>query len=168
MIELIRGDILKQDVEALVNTVNCVGVMGRGIALQFRKRFPENFRFYEAACKRDEVHPGRVLVFDTHQLTNPRYIINFPTKRHWRDKSRMVDIESGLEDLVAEIKRRGIWSVAVPALGCGLGGLEWSEVRPRIEKAFVSLPDVHVCLFEPQDTQKLDAMDKSKLDVRSA
>ncbi len=168
MIELKRGDILKQDAEAIVNTVNCVGVMGRGIALQFRKRFPENFRFYEAACKRSEVHPGRVLVFDTQYLTNPHYIINFPTKRHWRDKSRMVDIESGLEDLVAEIKRRGIWSAAVPALGCGLGGLEWSEVRPRIEKAFVSLPDVHVCLFEPQDTQKLDAMDKSKLDVRSA
>ncbi len=168
MIELIRGDVLRQDVEALVNTVNCVGVMGRGIALQFRKSFPENFRFYEAACKHGEVHPGRVLVFDTHQPTNPRYIINFPTKRHWRDKSRIIDIESGLEDLVAEIKQRGIWSIAVPALGCGLGGLEWSEVRPRIEKAFTSLPDVHVWLFEPQDTQKSDTMNKSKLDVRSA
>ena len=168
MIELKWGDILKQDAEVLVNTVNCVGVMGRGIALQFRKAFPENFKIYEAACKCGEVKPGDMLVFETHQLTNPRYIFNFPTKRHWRDKSRMDDIESGLQGLVFKIKQHGIRSVAIPALGCGLGGLEWSEVRPRIEKAFESLPDAHVWLFEPQDTAKSNVMDKSNLSVRRA
>jgi O-acetyl-ADP-ribose deacetylase (regulator of RNase III) len=149
MIELTRGDILKVDVEALVNTVNCVGFMGRGIALQFKHSFPENFRVYEAACKREEVRPGRMLVVETGQLTNPRYIVNFPTKRHWRAKSRLSDIEAGLEALVAEVKRRSIRSIAVPPLGCGLGGLDWQDVRPRIERAFATVPDVRVVLFEP-------------------
>ena len=167
MIELRRGDLLKQDAEALVNAVNCVGVMGRGIALQFRKAFPENFKIYEAACKRGEVKPGEMLVFDTHQVTNPRYIINFPTKRHWRDQSRITDIESGLEALVKEVHDRGISSIAVPALGCGLGGLKWSEVRPRIEKAFAKVPDVQVWLFEPEE-MKSSVVDKSNLSVRRA
>ena len=167
MIELRRGDLLKQNAEALVNAVNCVGVMGRGIALQFRKAFPENFKIYEAACKRGEVKPGEMLVFDTHQVTNPRYIINFPTKRHWRDQSRITDIESGLEALVEEVHDRGISSIAVPALGCGLGGLKWSEVRPRIEKAFAKVPDVQVWLFEPEE-MKSSVVDKSNLSVRRA
>jgi O-acetyl-ADP-ribose deacetylase (regulator of RNase III) len=168
MIELRRGDLLKQNAQALVNAVNCVGVMGRGIALQFRKAFPENFKIYEAACKRGEVKPGEMLVFDTHQVTNPRYIINFPTKRHWRDQSRITDIESGLEALVDEVKDRGIHAIAVPPLGCGLGGLKWSEVRPRIEKAFAKVPDVEVWLFEPEDMMKFDLVDKSDLGVRRA
>jgi O-acetyl-ADP-ribose deacetylase (regulator of RNase III) len=167
MIELRRGDLLKQNAEALVNAVNCVGVMGRGIALQFRQAFPENFKIYEAACKRGEVKPGEMLVFDTHQVTNPRYIINFPTKRHWRDQSRITDIESGLEALVEEVHDRGISSIAVPALGCGLGGLKWSEVRPRIEKAFAKVPDVQVWLFEPEE-MKSSVVDKSNLSVRRA
>ena len=167
MIELRRGDLLKQNAEALVNAVNCVGVMGRGIAFQFRKAFPENFKIYEAACKRGEVKPGEMLVFDTHQVTNPRYIINFPTKRHWRDQSRITDIESGLEALVKEVHDRGISSIAVPALGCGLGGLKWSEVRPRIEKAFAKVPDVQVWLFEPEE-MKSSVVDKSNLSVRRA
>jgi O-acetyl-ADP-ribose deacetylase (regulator of RNase III) len=150
MVELTQGDLLKQDAEALVNAVNCVGVMGRGIALQFRQAFPDNFKIYESACRRGEVRPGFMLVFETRRHTNPRYIINFPTKRHWRDKSRMADIESGLVALVGEIKNRGISSIAVPALGCGLGGLEWPEVSARIENAFVTLPYVHVWLFEPE------------------
>ena len=167
MIELRRGDLLKQNAEALVNAVNCVGVMGRGIALQFRKAFPENFKIYEAACKRGEVKPGEMLVFDTHQVTNPRYIINFPTKRHWRDQSRITDIESGLEALVKEVHDRGISSIAVPALGCGLGGLKWSEVRLRIEKAFAKVPDVQVWLFEPEE-MKSSVVDKLSLSVRRA
>ena len=114
MIELKQGDILVADTEALVNTVNCVGVMGRGIALQFRKAFPENFKTYEAACERGEVLPGRMFVFDTGLLTGPRYIINFPTKRHWRGMSRMEDIDAGLPALVEEIGKRGIQSIAVP------------------------------------------------------
>jgi O-acetyl-ADP-ribose deacetylase (regulator of RNase III) len=163
MIELTQGDLLKQDTEALVNAVNCVGLMGRGIALQFRKAFPENFKIYEAACKQGKVRPGSMLVFETCQATNPRYIINFPTKRHWRDKSRVADIESRLEALVGEVKRVGIRSIAIPALGCGLGGLDWLDIRPRIEKAFSSVPEVHVWLFEPEDTTTLSPVLKSDL-----
>src|SRR6201987_4374327 len=127
MVELTQGDILNASVEALVNTVNCVGVMGRGIALQFRKAFPENFKAYEAACKRKEVVPGRMFVYETGLLTGPRFVINFPTKRHWKGKSRIKDIEAGLVALAREVKDRGIRSIAVPPLGCGLGGLDWSE-----------------------------------------
>ena len=99
MNEYRTGDILQADAEALVNTVNCVGIMGRGVALQFKNAYPENFKAYEAACAGKEVQPGRMFVFETGQLTNPKYIINFPTKRHWRGKSRMEDIEAGLKAL---------------------------------------------------------------------
>ncbi|HEV8720572.1 MAG TPA: macro domain-containing protein [Candidatus Binatia bacterium] len=163
MIELTQGDLLKQDADALVNAVNCVGVMGRGIALQFRRAFPENFKIYESACKRAELRPGSMLVFETSRLKNPRYVINFPTKRHWRDKSRLTDIESGLEALVVEVKRLKIRTIALPALGCGLGGLEWPEVRPRIEKAFSGVPEVHVWLFEPEDPPTVAPVLKSNL-----
>jgi O-acetyl-ADP-ribose deacetylase (regulator of RNase III) len=149
MIEFKTGDILKEDAEALVNTVNCVGVMGRGIALQFKNVFPENFKAYEAACAREEVEPGRMFVFEQHQLTGPKFIINFPTKRHWRGKSRMADIDSGLKALVQEIRARGIRSIAIPPLGAGLGGLDWAEVRPRIVEALRGLDDLHVTIFEP-------------------
>jgi O-acetyl-ADP-ribose deacetylase (regulator of RNase III) len=149
MIELTHGDILKADAEALVNTVNCVGVMGRGIALQFRKAFPDNFKEYKAACDRKQLHPGVMLVHNLNRLQNPRYIINFPTKRHWRGKSKIADIETGLEALVEELRRLEIESIAVPPLGCGLGGLDWGTVHSMIEKAFAKLPDVHVLLYEP-------------------
>src|ERR1700722_439835 len=110
MIEFRTGDILKADAEALVNTVNCVGIMGRGIALQFKNAFPENFKAYAAACRREEVQPGRMFVFETGALTNPKYLINFPTKRHWRGKSRLEDIKSGLVALGREIRERHILS----------------------------------------------------------
>lgn len=149
MIEYKTGDILAEEAEALVNTVNCVGVMGRGVALQFKRAFPDNFKAYAARCKRKAMQPGRVFVFQTGRLTFPRYVINFPTKRDWRGKSRMTDIESGLVSLVEEIRTRGIRSVAVPPLGSGLGGLEWSEVRGRIHAALEELDDVKVVIFEP-------------------
>jgi O-acetyl-ADP-ribose deacetylase (regulator of RNase III) len=149
MIRFTQGDILKADAEALVNTVNCVGVMGRGIALQFKNTFPENFNAYAAACKRHEVQPGRMFVFDTGELTWPRYIINFPTKRHWRGKSWIGDIEAGLPELVAEIQKRKIRSIAIPPLGSGLGGLDWAKVRPLIERALAAVPEVDVIVFEP-------------------
>ncbi len=148
-IELRTGDILKASAEAIVNTVNCVGIMGRGIALQFKKAFPANFRAYEAACKADEVQPGRMFVFDTGAFTNPRYIINFPTKRHWKGKSRIEDIESGLIALAREVQGRGIKSIAIPPLGAGLGGLDWNEVRPRIEAAMRDIPDLAVIIYQP-------------------
>ena len=149
MIEFKTGDILRADAEALVNTVNCVGIMGRGIALQFKNDFPENFKAYEAACAREEVQPGKMFVFETRTLTNPKFIINFPTKRHWRGKSRMEDIESGLKALVEEIRTRGIRSIAIPPLGSGLGGLNWADVRPRIVEALRGLNDLQVIVFEP-------------------
>jgi O-acetyl-ADP-ribose deacetylase (regulator of RNase III) len=160
--EFTKGDILRADTEAIVNTVNCVGFMGRGIAAQFKRAYPENFKAYEAACKRKEVVPGKMFVFATGQLTNPRFILNFPTKRHWRGKSRIEDIESGLVALVTEVKERGIKSIAIPPLGCGLGGLDWQQVRPLIERAFAPLTDVHALVFEPNDDGPSDKMAKAK------
>ena len=151
MIEFKKGNILAEDVEAVVNTVNCVGIMGRGIALQFKNSFPENFKAYAAACKKDEVQPGRMFVYDTGRLTNPRYIINFPTKRHWKGKSRMEDIDSGLAALAVEIRARSITSIAIPPLGSGLGGLDWSKVRPRIEASLRGLDNLRVVIFEPSE-----------------
>ena len=154
MIEYRTGDILQADAEALVNTVNCVGIMGRGVALQFKNAYPDNFNAYAAACAREELQPGRMFVFETGQLS-PKYIINFPTKRHWRGKSRMEDIESGLAALAEEIRRRRIGSVALPPLGSGLGGLDWRDVRPRIEAALGGLTEVHVMVFEPHTASQI-------------
>lgn len=150
MLEYKSGDLLSEDAEALVNTVNCLGVMGRGLALAFKKAFPANFKVYKEACDRREVKPGKMLVFETGELTNPQYIINFPTKRHWRFASRMEDLEAGLKDLVAVVQERKIRSIAVPPLGCGMGGLDWEEVRPRIEDALEPLEGVQVVVYTPE------------------
>ncbi|WP_186080660.1 type II toxin-antitoxin system antitoxin DNA ADP-ribosyl glycohydrolase DarG [Burkholderia gladioli] len=158
MIQFTSGNILHADVEAVVNTVNCVGIMGRGIALQFKNAYPENFAAYARACKIEEVQPGRMFVYDTGALTNPRYIINFPTKRHWKGKSRMEDIESGLVDLERVIRRKGIRSIAIPPLGAGLGGLNWDDVKTRIEQAMTSLEDVNVLVYEPNGAPESDKM----------
>lgn len=148
-IELKTGDIFKADADAIVNTVNCVGIMGRGIALQFKNAYPANFNAYKAACDAEQVQPGRMFVFETGKFT-PRFIINFPTKRHWKGKSRIEDIESGLIALAEEIKSRGIKSVAIPPLGAGLGGLDWDHVLPRIKMALQDIPNVNVIVFEPK------------------
>ena len=160
MIELRQDDILQADAEASVNTVNCVGVMGRGIALQFKKAHPENYSAYLSACKRGEVQPGKMFIFNLRRLTNPRYIINFPTKRHWKGNSRLEYIEEGLMALVNDIRDLGIQSVAIPPLGCGLGGLNWALVRPLIEQAFAPLPDVRVLLYKPSSRPSVDKMVK--------
>lgn len=162
MIHFKTGNILAEDVEALVNTVNCVGVMGRGIALQFKKRFPDNFRAYSKACDKGEVQPGRMFVFPTRRLTNPRYVINFPTKRHWRGNSRLEDIEAGLSDLARCIRESGVRSVAVPPLGSGLGGLDWTAVRPLIEEALRNLEDVQIVVFEPQGAPSPERMARNR------
>ncbi|HEV8651483.1 MAG TPA: macro domain-containing protein [Actinomycetes bacterium] len=148
MIEEISGDLLKADADALVNTVNTVGVMGKGIALQFKQAFPANYEAYRRACQRGEVELGRMFVFPTGQL-RPRFIINFPTKQHWRSRSRLADIEVGLADLVRVIRERGIASLAVPPLGVGNGGLPWVQVRPLIHEALGHLPEVNVLLYAP-------------------
>jgi len=159
MIEIIKkGDILKSDAEALINTVNCKGVMGRGIALQFKKKFPENFAAYKRACDSQEVTLGKMFVFDMGKMFNPRYIINFPTKNHWRASSQIEDIAAGLNALVAVVKDRKIKSIAIPPLGCGLGGLDWTDVRPMILRAFEDLNEVQVLLFEPGKAPAAKAM----------
>jgi O-acetyl-ADP-ribose deacetylase (regulator of RNase III) len=158
MIDHVAGNILDADAEALVNTVNTVGVMGKGIALQFRQAFPGNYAAYVDACKRQEVTPGRMFVYHTGRLSGPRYVINFPTKRHWKGKSRVEDIESGLCDLVEVVKREGIKSIAVPPLGCGNGGLKWTDVRPRIEAAFEPLSNVTVLVYVPAGAPAADKM----------
>ena len=162
MIRYKTGDILAEDAEALVNTVNCVGVMGRGIALQFKKAFPDNFRAYAEACKCGQVVPGRMFIFETGGLTNPRYIINFPTKRHWRGASRIGDIEAGLDALVREIRERDIGSIAIPPLGSGLGGLDWSDVRSLIEEALRGINDPRVVVFEPSGAPEANKMTRSR------
>lgn len=149
MIQLVRGDILRQEADALVNTVNCVGVMGRGIALQFRRAFEDNYAAYRKAAKIHGIRPGQMFVFERTGHEQPRWIVNFPTKRHWKANSRIEDIESGLEDLIRVIRERGIRSIAIPPLGCGLGGLDWAVVRPLVESALASIPEVEVYLFEP-------------------
>jgi O-acetyl-ADP-ribose deacetylase (regulator of RNase III) len=162
-IQMARGDLLKQsDVDAIVNTVNCVGVMGKGIALQFRNKWPENARAYERACKAGKVRPGTMFIFDLGGLVKPNFIINFPTKDHWRGKSKLEFIESGLVALVEEVKRLQIRSIAVPPLGCGNGGLSWSDVRQKIQEAFAKVPDVEVRLFEPAG-----APDAKSMEVRT-
>ncbi len=158
MIEITRGNILKADADALVNTVNTVGHMGKGIALQFKKAFPANYDAYRKVCDAKELQPGNMFVYETNSMLNPKYIINFPTKRHWRGKSRMSDIEAGLKALVQEVRERGIQSIAIPPLGCGLGGLSWDEVKPRIENAFSELPEVTVLLFEPLGAPEAKSM----------
>lgn len=147
--EIKDGNILDSEAEALVNTVNCKGVMGRGLALQFKQRFPENYDAYRAECDAGRMMLGHVHVFETGRMS-PRYIINFPTKDHWRGKSSLANITNGLASLEREVKRLGVQSIAIPALGCDLGGLDWSDVRPLIESAVYRLPGLHAVLFAPK------------------
>ncbi len=149
----VQGDLLKQhDVDAIVNTVNCVGVMGKGIALQFKKKWPANFKAYADACKVGQVKTGYMFIYHAGALATPKYIINFPTKDHWRGKSHIEFIQDGLVDLVEQIKALRISSIAIPPLGCGNGGLDWQQVKPLLEQAFISIPEVEVRLFEPSGT----------------
>ena len=144
------GNLLTEQVDALVNTVNTQGVMGKGIALQFKKAWPAMFRDYQAASKRGEITPGRVHVWETGLLSGPRFIINFPTKRHWRAPSKLSDIEAGLVDLADVIRARGITSIAIPPLGCGNGGLAWKDVEPAIHRALEPLTaSVDIRVFPP-------------------
>jgi O-acetyl-ADP-ribose deacetylase (regulator of RNase III) len=158
VIEFTQGNLLEADVEALVNTVNTVGVMGKGIALQFKQAYPENFKAYERACKAGEVELGRMFVWHSDRLGNPRMIINFPTKRHWRAKSRLKDVQAGLDALRAMLGKEGVKSLAVPPLGCGHGGLAWSDVRPLIVSALGDLDGTDVVVFEPAGAPSVEAM----------
>jgi len=151
MMKFTKGNLLEAPVEALVNTVNTVGVMGKGIALMFKEAFPANFAAYEEACKHHEVKIGRIFVTDTGALDGPRWIINFPTKKHWRQASRLEWITEGLVDLRRVIQQKGIRSVALPPLGSGNGKLEWREVRQEMERILGDLKDVEVVVYEPTE-----------------
>jgi O-acetyl-ADP-ribose deacetylase (regulator of RNase III) len=163
MIEWVGGNLLEAKVEALVNTVNTVGVMGKGIALQFKKAFPENDAAYRRACQLGKLAPGDVLAHQAGGIVLPRYILNVATKEHWRGRSRMEWIDKGLVRLVEEVRALKIRSIAVPPLGCGNGGLAWSDVKPRIERAFRALPDVRVLAYEPNGAPAPERMpDRTK------
>src|ERR1700690_4196405 len=151
-VKFVEGNLLEARVEALVNTVNTVGVMGKGIALMFKEAFPANFRAYEDACERKEVRIGNMFVTENRTFDGPRWLINFPTKKHWRQPSKLEWIQDGLQDLRRLVEEKNIHSIALPPLGCGNGGLEWSEVRPEIESALGKLNGVDVWVYEP--TQK--------------
>jgi len=149
MISYTQGNLLDARAEALVNTVNTVGVMGKGIALMFKERFDRNFNLYAAACKAKQVKVGQMFVTETGELDGPRWIINFPTKDHWKGNSRLEWVESGLEDLKRVLRERKIRSVAIPPLGAGNGGLDWPTVKARIDAALSDLDDVEVIVYEP-------------------
>src|SRR5215210_497023 len=153
MIHYTQGNLLDAEVEALVNTVNTVGIMGKGIALMFKEAFPENFQLYAAACKQGEVQIGRMFVTERPPLAGsgggPRCIVSGPTKRHWRDRTRLEWVEAGLADLTRVLQEKTIRSVALPPLGCGNGGLEWSAVRPVSEQALAGHPSVDMLVYEP-------------------
>ncbi len=150
MLELInKGNIVEADAEALVNTVNTKGVMGAGIALQFKKAFPDNFKLYEKASKTGKIQVGRIFVTETGQFTNPKYIINFPTKKHWRDPSKLMWIQEGLADLRNFIIQNNLKSIAIPALGCGNGKLNWEDVKPLITNAISDIKDLAALIYEP-------------------
>ncbi len=148
-IEFTEGNLLDSKSEAVVNTVNTVGVMGKGVALMFKEAFPDNFKEYEAACKAKELQVGKMFVTRRDSFLGPKWIVNFPTKAHWRYPSKMEWIERGLDDLKAVITRNDIRSIALPPLGAGNGGLDWAEVRELIVEKFRDLQDVQVTIYEP-------------------
>lgn len=157
MIQLGSGNLLDAQIDALVNTVNTAGVMGKGIALQFKKAFPTSYDVYRKECDAGRVQIGKVLVVHLGTLV-PRYIVHFPTKKHWRSPSKLDYVAQGLVDLVEQVRALGIRSIAIPPLGCGNGGLAWADVRPLIETAFAALPDVRAILYEPTGAPEPAAM----------
>ncbi len=164
MINFTSGNIIEADAEALINTVNCVGVMGKGIALQFKKAFPEDyFSDYQKFCRNKKLIPGKVTVWQTGKFVNPKYIINFPTKLHWKEKSNYEYIEKGLESLKEEIKKLNIRSVAIPPLGSGLGGLNWAKVKNIIIKNLSELNEVDIFIYEPKGAPEPAKMPVRKL-----
>ena len=149
--KFVQGNLLDADVEAVVNTVNTVGVMGKGIALMFKERFGQNYLKYSAASKAGEVVVGRMFVTENLALEGPRWIINFPTKKHWRNPTQIEWVDEGLKDLRQVILDKAIHSIAIPPLGCGNGGLDWHDVRPLIESRLASLTGVEIVVYEPTE-----------------
>ena len=142
-----KGNIFNSKAQALVNPVNCVGVMGAGLAKQFKERYPDNYLAYELACANKAVNTGRMFVFRPEE--GPKYIINFPTKRHWKSKSKIEYIDNGLYDLTRIIRSHNITSIAIPALGAGLGGLEWESVENKIVNILSSCDNIMIEIYAP-------------------
>lgn len=154
-IEYKTGDMFDEPTEAIVNTVNCVGVMGKGVALEFKRRWPDNFRAYKRLCDDKMLAPGKMFIFDNNDFLTQgahRYLINFPTKAHWRSKSKLEYVVDGLDDFVKQVRALGIESVTIPPLGCGNGGLDWDVVRPIIETKLQPLEDVRFVVYAPVGT----------------
>jgi len=154
MVDIVQGNLFDADVAALVNPVHCAGLMKRGLCRQFKTRFPDNFAEYEAACAAGALAPGDVLVHDRGGLfgdaQRPRYVLNVATKDHWRDASSSAHIQSGMAALSNEVTTRAISSLAVPALGCGGGGLDWPTVRPLLTAPLESLDTVRALVYAPR------------------
>lgn len=156
-LHFVKGNLLNADTDALVNTVNTVGVMGKGIALQFKQAFPENYKEYKKACDKGIVIPGKMFIFENHSLSNPKYIINFPTKRHWKSKSKLQDIEDGLKSFKEDLNHLNINSVSVPPLGCGNGGLSWDVVKPLIV-SYLQDVNLDIFIYEPSGAPSPEKM----------
>jgi O-acetyl-ADP-ribose deacetylase (regulator of RNase III) len=152
VVTFVKGDIFKSPAQVLTNTVNCVGVMGKGVALEFKNRYPQMFGDYKSKCDEGKVKPGQPYLWEDESTQ----VLNFPTKRHWRDSSLLQDIEDGLKHLASSYEQMGIQSIAMPALGCGLGGLKWSEVQPLIVKHLGALPDLDVYVYETQNVASIN------------
>ena len=143
MIEYKTGDLFNSEAQTLVNTVNCVGVMGKGIALEFKKRYPDMFKSYKSICDKKLLRPGTLQLYKK----SDQWILNFPTKDHWRNKSKMQWLEDGLSKFRETYKEKGISSIAFPKLGCSNGGLKWEEVKPLMEKYLTDL-DIKIEIYE--------------------
>lgn len=164
MIQFTQGNLLKANVEALVNTVNTVGVMGKGIALMFKEAFKENYELYSSACEEGKVNVGHVYATRRDELFGPKWIINFPTKKHWRHPTKVEWVVDGLRDLRHFIIENDIKSIAIPPLGCGNGGLDWKDVKKIVEESLSNLDEVEVIVYEPttkyQDVAKRTGVEK--------
>lgn len=148
IIKLIRGNIFDSKCEAWVNPVNCMGAMGAGLALKFKEKFPGNYRHFNKACRGCNILPGTIVKYNTDK-EEPEYILNLTTKDHWENYSKLEYIISGMKALIQAIQFYDIESIAIPALGCGLGGLQWRDVKPIIENAFTDMNDLIVEIYEP-------------------
>lgn len=167
MITYLEGNIFESKAEALVNTVNTVGVMGKGIALQFKKMFPGNYSAYHSASKKNEIQVGKMFVFtDSNISSGEKIIINFPTKTDWRKPSEYSYVEEGLKDLISVIDEYKIKSIAIPPLGAGNGGLKWEKVKTLIEKYLANLP-VEILVYEPNAAIK-EEMKKERVKLTPA
>ena len=158
MITFVSGNIFDSPAQVITNTVNCVGVMGKGLALEFKNKFPKMFDDYQARCKNRMVKPGEPYLWEDDKVQ----ILNFPTKRHWRENSLLEDIEEGLQYLANHYQEMGIYTLALPALGCANGGLKWEDVKALMIKYLSDIPDFEVFAYLPQVASQKSHTDYSE------